>query len=114
MDKQQQAGGRPGRRNREEIEQLLDEFDASGLSQAELCRRRRMGHGLLSRYLKQRRERGGEGCRRSRLVEVEISGAGSGAGSGLAIALTAGLRIEVGRGFDAHTLVELLGVLERS
>jgi hypothetical protein len=31
---------------------------------------------------------------------------------GLAVALTGGRRIEVGRGFDAPTLVQLLGVLE--
>jgi hypothetical protein len=36
-----------------------------------------------------------------------------GASSGLAVALPSGRRIEIGRGFDAHTLVLLLSVLER-
>jgi hypothetical protein len=36
-----------------------------------------------------------------------------GASSGLAVALPSGRRIEIGRGFDAHTLAQLLGVLER-
>ena len=50
-------------------------------------------------------------------MAVEVSGVsaavGNGTTSGLAIALAGGRRIEVGRGFDAHTLVQLLGVLER-
>ena len=35
------------------------------------------------------------------------------ASSGLAVALPNGRRIEIGRGFDAPTLAQLLGVLER-
>jgi hypothetical protein len=35
------------------------------------------------------------------------------ASSGLAVALPSGRRIEVGRGFDAPTLAQLLDVLER-
>jgi hypothetical protein len=49
-------------------------------------------------------------------LAVEVSGVrtavGSETASGLAIALVGGRRIEVGRGFDAPTLVQLLGVLE--
>jgi hypothetical protein len=51
------------------------------------------------------------------LVAVELSGAratgAKGAGSGLALSLAGGRRIEVARGFDAPTLVQLLGLLER-
>jgi hypothetical protein len=50
-------------------------------------------------------------------VEVKESAGrpalGSPAGSGLAVALPSGRRIEIGRGFDAHTLAQLMGVLER-
>jgi hypothetical protein len=71
----------------------------------------------LARYRKWRRESGGETPVGSRWVAVEAPGTGSVSGtradSGLAIAVAAGRRIEVGRGFDAPTLVELLGVLER-
>jgi len=35
------------------------------------------------------------------------------ASSGLAVVLPSGRRIEVGRGFDAHTLAQLLDVLEQ-
>jgi hypothetical protein len=50
-------------------------------------------------------------------LAVEVSGVvpavESGTSSGLAITLAGGGRIEVGRGFDGPTLVQLLGVLER-
>ena len=36
------------------------------------------------------------------------------ANSGVALTLSGGRRIEVGRGFDAHTLMQLLGVLEQA
>ena len=48
---------------------------------------------------------------------MEVSGGSAaldtGASSGLTVALAGGRRIEVGRGFDARTLVQLVGVLER-
>ena len=53
------------------------------------------------------------------MIAVEWGGAGAGAGaakvagSGVALSLAGGRRIEVGRGFDAATLVQLLGLLER-
>ena len=51
------------------------------------------------------------------LVAVELCGAGVAAAkradSGLALSLAGGRRIEVARGFDAPTLVQLLGLLER-
>lgn len=51
------------------------------------------------------------------LVPVELcqarAAAGKGEGSGLAIVLEGRRRIEVARGFDSATLVQLLGVLER-
>lgn len=113
MDDNQCPGKRP-RRTRVEAEQLLAEFEASGLSQVEFSRIRRLGHGTLARYRKQRRERSGE-CRGvDRWVAVEVSGASARADSRLAITLPAGCRIEIGRGFDSDTLLQLLRVLERS
>ena len=53
----------------------------------------------------------------NRWVEVkECAGRpalGGPASSGLAVALRSGRRIEIGHGFDAHTLAQLLDVLER-
>jgi hypothetical protein len=49
---------------------------------------------------------------------VEVSGAkqpeASAPASGLAVVVAKGRRIEVGRGFDATTLEQLLGLLERA
>jgi hypothetical protein len=117
VDEQEQVVQRRRRRNRAEAEQLVAEYEASGLSRAEFCRSRRLSLATLVRYRKQQRQTGGETMMGSRWVAVEVAGVGPGtagwAGSGLAITLPSGRRIEVGRGFDAQTLVGLLGVLER-
>ena len=69
----------------------------------------------LSRYRK--RQAQGSPAAGNRWVEVkEYAGRPvleDRAGSGLAVALPSGRRIEIGRGFDAHTLAQLMGVLER-
>ncbi len=68
-----------------------------------------------------RRWRGtsGGGCRdrmqalaHRRWLAVELSGAHPAGASDLAVVLTGGRRIEVGRGFDAKTLEQLVGLLE--
>jgi hypothetical protein len=43
---------------------------------------------------------------------VELSGAHPAGASGLAVVLSGGRRIEVGCGFDAQTLQQLLSLLE--
>jgi len=111
MDSQQQTIGRR-RRGAAEIARILAEYETSGLGQAEFCRSRQLGHGTLSRYLNQRPERGRKAGERNRLVPVEVSGGRAAAGSPLTIILPAGRRIEVGRGFDAPTLRQLLSALE--
>ena len=42
-----------------------------------------------------------------------VPAGGSGAASGLAVELARGRRIEIERGFDAPTLIQLLELLER-
>ena len=108
---------RPSRRHRSRAEaaQLVAEYEASGLSRIEFCRQRGLCLSTLTRYLK-RRESQGEGAGLN-LIAVELCGAGAaatkGADSGLALSLAGGRRIEVARGFDASTLVQLLVLLER-
>jgi len=112
---EEQVFGPRRRRSRAEVEQLVAEYEASGLSRVEFCR----GHGLvlstLARYRRRRQERG-EAAGPSRWVAVELAGsrpAGANqAASGLAVVLSSGRRIEVGRGFDANTLEQLLRLLE--
>ena len=103
-------------RSRAEAAQVVAEYEASGLSRIEFCRQRGLCFSTLTRYLKRRGESQGEAAGLN-LIAVELCGASAGAAkeadSGLALSLAGGRRIEVARGFDASTLVQLLGLLER-
>jgi hypothetical protein len=116
MDEQEQVVYGRRRRNRAEAGQLVAEYEASGLRRAEFCGTHRLSLSTLTRYQKWQREAGGETLSGNRWVSVEVAtpGLAGWTGSGLAVTLAAGRRIDVGRGFDAQTLVELLGVLDRS
>ena len=113
MDEQAQVVEVRRRRNRAEAEQVAGEYEAGGLSRVEFCRKHGLSLATLARYRK--RQAQGEVVAGSRWVAVDISGAEprSRASSGLAVTLPSGRRIEIGCGFDAHALVQLLGVLER-
>ena len=111
MDEQAQVVGVGRRRSRAEAEQLVAEYGASGLSQVEFCRKQGLSLATLARYRKRHVE--GSPVPGSSWLAVEVSGAGPVRESGLAVALAGGRRIEVGRGFDSRTLVQLLSVLER-
>ena len=103
------------RRSRAEADQLLTEFEVSGLTAVEFCRQKGLSLATLARYRK--RQADASAAPANRWLQVEVSGGGaardSGANSGLVLALPSSRRIEVGHGFDAPTLVQLLGVLER-
>jgi hypothetical protein len=97
-----------------ETEQLVAEYGTSGLSQVEFCRKQGLSLATLARYRK--RQAQGSPATGNRWVEVKESTGRpvqEGGASGLAVALQSGRRIEVGRGFDARTLAQLLDVLER-
>ena len=116
MEEQQEQGINTGRRrSRAEAERLVKAYEASGLSKVEFCRQQGLSLATLARYRKRQNQAQGEAGGGNRWVRVEVSGAtiASGTPSGLTIALGGGRRIEVGRGFDSPTLVQLLGVLER-
>jgi hypothetical protein len=70
----------------------------------------------FDRYVQRRRRAQAAGTG-ANLIAVELGGAGAApanrADSGVALTLSGGRRIEVARGFDAPTLVQLLGLLER-
>lgn len=115
MDDQSQVVEVQRRRSRAEAEQVAGEYEGSGLSRIEFCRKHGLSLATLARYRKrQAQDKAASG---NRWVTVEVSGASStlenGGSSGLAVALPGGRRIEVGRGFDSRTLVQLLAVLER-
>ncbi len=99
------------------MEQLVTEFEASGLRRGEFCQAHGLAVGTLDGYRKRLQRTRGEAAGGSQLVAVELSGrneaAGSGGDSGLAVALPRGWRIEIGRGFDANTLQQVVHVLEQ-
>jgi hypothetical protein len=111
-----------GRRSRAEIARLAGLYGASGMGQREFCSRHGMALSTLNRHLKKQQQRqdhaGSEGAGRSRLVAVELvaevtSTTDSENRGGLTVLLSSGRRVEVGRGFDAATLAQLVTVLER-
>ena len=93
----------------------MAEYEASGLSCIEFCREHGLSLATLARYRK--RQAQGSPVSGDRWVEVKVPAGRpvlwGGVSSGLTVALAGGRRIEVGRGFDAHALVQLLAVLER-
>ena len=80
-----------------------------------LRRNPQLSLATLARYRK--RQTQSSPAAGTRWVEVKESAGrpalGGPASSGLAVALRSGRRIEVGRGFDAPTLAQLLDALER-
>jgi len=114
VDEQSQVVAVRRRRSGAEAAQLVAEFEASELSRVEFCRTRGLSLATLARYRK--RQAQVSPAPENRWVAVEVSAgrpAESPASSGLAVALADGLRIEIGRGFDAPTLAHLLAALER-
>jgi hypothetical protein len=110
------ASGRQHRRHRSraEADQLVVEYEASGLTQAEFCRQKDLPLKTLARYLtRYRKQIAGDNELHppQRLVAVEVAGSRTG-GTELTVVLHAGLRIEVKRGFDAGTLRQLVAALE--
>ena len=105
------------RRSRAEAEQIAAEYEASGLSRTKFCQTRGLALTTLDRYQK-RRQQQGQAIAKSHWLTVKLSdpkpGPVDSAGCGLALVLAGERRIEVGRGFDASTLEQLLRVLEQA
>ena len=93
------------RRSEEEIEQVLEQYRASGLTQIEYCRQTGMVLSTLGRYLRQRNRP------EQHLVKVELEAAAE-AATGFALVLGNGRRIESGWGFGDAELVRLIRIAE--
>jgi hypothetical protein len=105
--------GRPRRRrSRAEAGQLVVDYEAGGMSREEFCRKHGLALSTLARYQRRREHCQDGSAGPSRWLAVELSGAHPAGASGLAVVLTGGRRIEVGRGFDAQTLQQLVSLLE--
>ena len=94
------------RRSAEEIDQLLEKYRASGLTQVEFCRQVGIVLSTFGRYLRLRN-------REQRLVRVEVQSSPE-AGSGFVLVLGNGRRIESGCGFGDAELARLIRVAERA
>jgi hypothetical protein len=91
---------------------LVAEYETSGMSRVEFCQKHGLALSTLVRYQRRRQEQS-EGTNPSRWLAVELSGPRpAGVSGGLAVVLVGGRRIEVGRGFDARTLQQLVSLLE--
>jgi len=112
----EQVVARKGRRTAAEIEQIVSEFQSSGLNRSQFCRHRGLTFGVLNGYLKRMRAASDGGATGDGLVAVEWAGKKLGAeraGScGLAVVLKSGREVAVSAGFDAATLQRLVEVLE--
>jgi hypothetical protein len=117
VDKQTQGLNTKRRRSRAEIQQLVAEFEASGLGRTAFCQQRGLSLSTLARYRERQEQRAADTVEGKRWLAVEVSGSAAAAGaeraSGLAVVLRGGQRIEVDRGFDAGTLQRLLAAVER-
>jgi hypothetical protein len=103
------------RRTAAELEQIVREFESSGLNRSQFCRQQGLTWEVLNRHLR-RQQAGGSGASRKALIAVELAGNHLGmelAGScGLTVMLGKGRRIAVNSGFDTVTLQRLVQVLE--
>lgn len=93
------------RRSAEEIEQLLGQYRASGLTQIEYCQQAGIAVSTLSRHL---RRHGGAG---QHLIQVRVEGARE-PGQGFVLVLGNGRRIEAGWRFSDAELARLIRVAE--
>jgi hypothetical protein len=112
-----EAGSVRRRRSRVEVEKLVAEYEASGLTRDVFCQQRDLSVVTLDKYRRrvQKWARSGTGP----MVPVEVvlsTGSNCAARSSgvLVVESRGGRRIEVGRGFDAETLERLLTILDKA
>jgi hypothetical protein len=99
------TGGMAQRRSSKEVQQLVEQFRTSGLSQIEYCRQTGMVLSTLGRYL--RRKNNPE----QQLVQVKVE-APPEPGTGFVLMLGNGRRIVSGWGFGDAELARLIRVAE--
>jgi hypothetical protein len=115
MDEEQVVGVRR-RRTLAEVEQLVAEYEASGLCRSEFCQTHGLSLATLGRHLRRRQRNGA--AQGGEWLAVELRGPNLAAGSrpadsGLAVVLSSGRRIEIGREFDANALRQVIRSLEQ-
>lgn len=113
----EQAEGSRQRRSRAEVEQLVTEYESSGLTQQEFCKRHGLSLSTLLRHRKRSQLRM-ESAAAGGFIPVKISlpeqGGESHWGSALVVWLLSGRKIEVRGGFDVKAFEQLVRVLEQA
>jgi hypothetical protein len=114
-----EAGSVRRRRSRVEVEKLVAEYEASGLTREGFCQQRDLSVAALDKYRRRAQKWARSGAGPMLPVEVVLSTAqGSKCAArgdcGLVVESRSGRRIEVGRGFDAETLERLLTILDKA
>jgi hypothetical protein len=113
-----EAGSVRKRRSRIEVEKLVAEYEASGLTRDEFCQQLGLSVVTLDKYRRRVQKWARSGAGPMLPVEVVLSTAqgsrcavrGDG---GLVVELHSGRRIEVDRRFDGETLERLLKILDK-
>ena len=93
------------RRGAEEIKELVEKYEASGLTQIEYCRQTGMVLSTLGRYLRRRSKQ------EQQLIRVEVESAREQL-TGFVLVLANGRRIETGWGFGDGDLARVIRVAE--
>jgi hypothetical protein len=97
--------GMARRRSSEEVQEVLEQFRASGLSQIEYCRQTGMVLSTLGRYLRRRNKP------EQQLVRVKVE-APLEPGTGFVLMLGNGRRIASGWGFGEAELARVIRIAE--
>ena len=93
------------RRSTEEIQQVLEEYRASGMTRIAYCQQSGVARSTLERYLRR------HGCKRQRLIRVRVAKAPE-SDRGFVLVLGNGRRIESGWRFGDAELARLIRVAE--
>ena len=110
------------RRSRQEIARLAALYLKSGMGRSEFCRSHGLALSTLARHLKkqsgEQQWSGSSMAGERRLIAVELAAMPASAAtekqrSPLTVLLSNGRKVEVGSGFDAETLADLVSVLEK-
>jgi hypothetical protein len=112
-----EAGSVRKRRSRVEVEKLVGEYEASGLTRDVFCQQRGLSVVTLDKYRRRVQKWARSGAGPMLPVDV-VSSTGSNCAargySALVVESRSGRCVEVGRGFDAETLERLLTILDKA
>ena len=100
-----------------EVEKLVAEHEASGLTRDVFCQQRGLSVVTLDKYRRRVQKWARSGAGPMLPVEVVLSTGSNCAARGssvLVVESRSGRRIEVGLGFDAETLERLLTILDKA